>query len=161
MIASAIPLILGGLSVLLIGIVGLSFYIAYSLIHPKRRTIEQTKQLELERTPEIYRDFETWEKTDLEIVSNKGYVLRGWLFPAKGIPDFSNRQVVLIAHGFSYTHHGSIKYASIFRSFGMDVILYDQPNHGKSGGTITSMGFQESVDVQRWIDLIHRGIYLS
>jgi pimeloyl-ACP methyl ester carboxylesterase len=154
MIASVLPLIFGGISVLLIGILGLSFYIALSLIHPKKRSIEETKQLELERTPTIFRDFETWEKIDQEVTSNKGYVLKGWCFPAPGKKAFTNQFVVVIVHGFSYTHHGSVKYASIFRNLGMDVIMYDQPNHGGSGGTMTSMGFQESIDVQQWISLI-------
>ena len=129
---------------LLVFFLGVATYVVHSLIHPPKRTLEQTKQLELERTPDLYQTHLDWKVEDFWVSGKDQTRLACKLFKAPMIKE--KRSLVLIAHGYSYTHHGSIKYASMMRDLGIDCVVFDQRNHGLSEGNQTTMGYLESID---------------
>ena len=67
-------------------------------------------------------------------------------------PD-GRRRVIVLVHGFTSTLCGMLKYAGDYRRLGFDAVLYDQPNHGESGKTPTTMGEREKKVVCEVIDL--------
>lgn len=58
------------------------------------------------------------------------------------------KRIVVFAHGYSYSLFGSMKYAEIFRNLGFICILFDERNHGKSGKSVTTMGYNEAKDIE-------------
>jgi fermentation-respiration switch protein FrsA (DUF1100 family) len=86
---------------------------------------------------------------ELYIDSPFGYKLHAMVFPAKegaAFPD-GRARVAVMAHGYTYTLYGGVKYVRVFRELGFACILYDERNHGKSGRAPTSMGYYEAQDL--------------
>lgn len=129
-----------------------SFYIGRRLALPKVRTVEQAKNIELERTPDLFDEYRTWEKQSFWLPGPNGYEIRCHYVAHPGNEDQPYRKMVVVAHGFRHTHYGGIKYASLFRSLGYDVLLFDQRRHGETGGKNTTLGFREHQDVRAIVD---------
>lgn len=125
----------------------IAFYIARSLYHPKRRSLLETHALEDERHPAVMPRYEMWEKETYDVPSRHGYNLKAY-FIASPKP---SKKYVIIAHGYTYTHHGSIKYAISMRKQNYNVIMYDQPFHGESGGSFTTLGHYEKDDLETMV----------
>lgn len=124
-----------------------AFYIARRLAKPKVRSIEAAKGIELERTPDLFQDYETWPKQSFWLPGPHGYSIRCHYVPSLAPNDPVFRRLVIVAHGFRHTHYGGIKYASLFRSLGYDALLFDQRRHGETAGSTTTLGFCEKDDV--------------
>lgn len=124
----------------------IAWVVVHSLLHPPKRSLQETERLELERTPDIYQAFLTWENIHY-VVETKDYVSLACYFIPTNHPK-GKRKLAMIAHGYSYTHHGSIKYAHLLRELGYDCILFDERNHGNSTGKRTTMGYLESYDLE-------------
>lgn len=141
-----------GLAVFLIvmafGIFATAFYIARRLAKPKVRTVEQAKAIELERTPDLFHDYESWPKQSYWLRGPNGYDIRCHYVQSSAKNDPVFRRMVVVAHGFRHTHFGGIKYASLFRELGYDVLLFDQRRHGETSGDTTTLGFLEHKDVK-------------
>ncbi len=134
---------------------GIAWYVSHSLLHPPKRSLHETERLELERTPEIYQSFLTWENIHY-IVETKDQISLACYFIPTNRPK-GKRKLAIIAHGYSYTHHGSIKYAHMLRELGYDCILFDERNHGNSTGKKTTMGYLESFDLETiYLDALNR-----
>jgi hypothetical protein len=67
-----------------------------------------------------------------------------------------SNKFVVIAHGHTYTHHGSIKYARMMFEEGFNVIIFDQRYHGNSGGSNTTLGYYEKFDLYDIISLVYK-----
>jgi len=57
------------------------------------------------------------------------------------------RPVVVIAHGHSWDRAGSVKYALMFLELSWDAVIFDHRGCGDSGGSGTTMGYFESLDL--------------
>jgi fermentation-respiration switch protein FrsA (DUF1100 family) len=55
--------------------------------------------------------------------------------------------VVIIAHGYTWTRNGSIKYAQIFEKLGYTCLIFDERGHGENKTDFCSMGFYEGRDI--------------
>jgi len=130
----------------------LNFYtgyrIAQSIYNPVRHSLMETRIRETEKTPDLMQAYDEWEKIPYLIESNHGYDLKTYYLPADKHIEGCKDCFVIIAHGYTYTHHGGIKYASIFKELGFNVILYDERYHGESGGKNCSLGFYEEQDLE-------------
>lgn len=116
--------------------------IAFSIVTPKTRTLETTKQLENEKDNTLFEFYDQTLTKEDNLKSRFGYSLKLYYFLN---PEYN--KFIVIAHGHTYTHHGCIKYARMMYEYGYNVITYDQRYHGASGGKNTSLGFYEKYDL--------------
>lgn len=142
-----IALIVTGL--LLLAIILICFYFSSLVIHPKTMTYEHTYNMEVEAGRINKEAFENLPKEDITIQSPYGYVLKGWYFPVQGA-----NKTIIICHGITYTVYGSVKYMDLFMKRGFNILLYDHRNHGRSGGSNTTFGYYEKVDLKAWTDWV-------
>jgi hypothetical protein len=132
----------------LVGIVALIVMIGLiagmSLAYPKRLTSQGAYDLENKRSPGLMDIYDRWTLDPYRIKSRHHYELQLYHLPADCV---SNRYVI-IAHGYGYTHHGSVKYALMMHELGFHVVLFDERYHGNSGGKNCTMGFYEKEDLR-------------
>ncbi len=119
------------------------FIAAKSLYHPKTFTLAETHAKENERSPGLMDDYDTWEKETYSLQSRFGYSIQIYYVPSKK----GSKNFVVIAHGYSYTHHGAVKYAQMMRELGYSIVMFDERFHGQTGGSNCSMGFYEKFDL--------------
>ncbi|HSP46532.1 MAG TPA: alpha/beta hydrolase [Clostridiaceae bacterium] len=122
---------------------------ANRVIYPTTKSYERAREIELEDgvLDESYLDgleFET-----LKLKSPYGYQLYGRLYP-----NDSDRYIIIV-HGITMNIYGGLKYLPIFHKRGFNVIVYDQRNHGESGGTNTTYGHFEKWDLKVITDYLH------
>ena len=127
----------------------LAFFLSRKAFFPRTYEYEQTyrKEIELGRFSEDY--FSSLPGTEMRIDSGFGYDLNGIWIPSEG-----SGKVAVIVHGHTYTLFGSVKYIDVFRSRGYNVLIYDQPYHGRSGGSFSSVGYHEKDVLKSVIDRV-------
>jgi len=132
---------------LLIGIgaiiLSIGLFMAYSLVHPKRLTMKGAYELENQRSPGLMDKYDAWTLESYQIQSPQKYSLQLYHLAPKA----DSQHFVIIAHGYGYTHHGSVKYAQMMHENNFHVILYDERYHGESGGKNCTMGYREKDDL--------------
>lgn len=138
------------------GVFFVSWRLAGLIVKPALWDYDATYEQEIQSGAFRREAFENeFHSQEFYLGSPCGYPLHCMVLPQKpdtAFPDGRNR-VAVIAHGFSYSLYGSVKYAEIFRDLGFSCVLFDQRNHGKSGKAPTTMGYYESRDlaaVCRW-----------
>ena len=127
----------------------ISFRIALSIYHPKRRSLLETRAIVKEKWPAMMDAYDAWKLHSYEVFSPFDYRLRCYYLPAE---DLRSRKLAIIAHGYTFTHHGAIKYAHMMHRLGYSVVFYDERFHGDSGGANTTLGYYESRDLEAIID---------
>lgn len=135
--------LLGLIVSLLAFVLALSFILARSLYHPKRLTNLEARNKEIERSPGLIEEYETWSETKYIVKSRHGYELAVYHIPSPT----PSRNYVVIAHGYSYTHYGAAKYARMMRELGFNIVTFDERFHGDSGGKNCTMGYFEKHDL--------------
>jgi uncharacterized protein len=144
MILIAVFSALGGLALLvLLG----GFLLCCKVIYPKVVPVEETRRLEIEAQNMDPAEFDSWEKEELSLPSERGYQLYGIYLPLPG-----SQRTVVITHGITYSLFGSIKYIPLFRSRGCNVLIYDLRNHGRNRRLNTTFGFHEQHDLRQMVD---------
>jgi pimeloyl-ACP methyl ester carboxylesterase len=73
--------------------------------------------------------------------------LAGWWIPAEGSKDTS-----ILIHGYADAKVGSIAWAPLLHSIGLNVLAIDLRRHGESGGAFSTGGCRERADVSIVID---------
>lgn len=121
-------------------------YFALQVVHPKCYSVEETYRIEIETGKMSEAEWLSWERQEVSIPSPFGYDLFGVYLPLDGA-----RGTVIIAHGFTYSLFGSVKYVNLFRRRGFNVLLYDHRNHGRSGGRWSTFGRYEKHDLAAWM----------
>ncbi len=82
------------------------------------------------------------------LTTRDGLVLKGWFIPQKE----DSKGTIIYLHGVGDCMIGGIPLARYFYSLGYTVLLYDQRQHGQSGGTFCTYGYYEKHDVSVAID---------
>lgn len=115
------------------------------IIDPKKnkRSLEMTAEIEEENWPGIMEWYSNSLTTEYTLKSEYGYDIRAYYLENEK----KTNNFLVIAHGHTYTHHGSLKYAKMMMRKGFNVVLYDQRYHGNSGGKFTSLGYYEKDDL--------------
>ena len=111
---------------LIIFLVG-SFISAYIITHGRRQTMDESWQWEYDNVPGIRR-FTRDMFTNYSIKGPKDEDIYVSLLPAK---EASNRYVIL-AHGYTDTRYGMMKYVPHYYDLGFNCILFDERGHGMS-----------------------------
>lgn len=117
--------------------------IAFSIVMPNKKDLIKTKEFEIKKDQSLFEFYDEKMAKTVTIKSRFNYDLALYYFLQKE----KNNKFVVIAHGHTYTHHGSIKYARMMFEEGFNVIIYDQRYHGNSGGNNTTLGFYEKYDL--------------
>jgi hypothetical protein len=84
---------------------------------------------------------------EVNISSEFGYKLFGKFFERPG-----SKKAIVLVHGYTWTHAGTIKYLDMFRKKEYNVLLFDNRYHGLSGGKFTSFGFFEKYDLKTCVN---------
>lgn len=147
LICLSLAVALGGLGILITG-----FVIAHSMYSPRCLSMEESRAKEMERTPDLIAAYDSWKKDEYWIDSPFGYRLKTYHVGPETVPPDGTRRFCIVAHGYTHTHLGGVKYAWMMRKFGFDVVLYDERHHGLSGGKTCSLGYYESMDLLAVID---------
>lgn len=99
-------------------------------------------------------------REDVYIRSDDGLQLHGNFIPAdtnavqkeNAGPE---HRYALCVHGYAEASESMGLYASVYRDrYGMNVLLPDLRGHGRSDGSYVGMGYDDSLDLLRWIDWI-------
>jgi len=92
------------------------------------------------KTPTSYNLAFRW----IEFTSPAGIQLKGWYIPADG----SARGTIIYCHGLNRTRVEMLPDAVFGHSLGYNGLLFDFRHQGMSGGSITTLGYQERWDVE-------------
>lgn len=111
------------------------------VINPPVHDYDST--IEIEKSHNVYGNFDELEKTDYIVKSFDGYELHCNYIPLEG-----SRKFVIISHGHTYTRMGSVKYLHMFRRLGFNCVIYDDRGCGKNAPSPITMGFNESRDLR-------------
>jgi hypothetical protein len=146
--AVLVPLII--LAVCLAAVLAVAWRLSAMVVSPKMWDYNTTFDEEISRgafTLEKYQN--EYRGEELYIDSPFGYKIHAMVIPQKAGTSFADgrARVAVIAHGYSYTLYGSIKYAGFFHDLGFVCVVYDERNHGKTGKAPTSMGYYEAQDL--------------
>jgi len=76
--------------------------------------------------------------------SSDGITLRGWYIPAEG----AARGTLIYCHGLNRTRVEMLPQAVFGHSLGYNGLLFDFRHQGLSGGAVTTLGYQERLDVE-------------
>lgn len=67
-----------------------------------------------------------------------------------------SRDAVVLCHGYGVNHIAMLHFARLYRdTLGFNVIVPDLQHHGLSGGDAASMGYYDSRDALRWVNMAH------
>jgi uncharacterized protein len=127
------------------------FVFAGIAVYPRVIPYEETRRREIEAGKIIPAEFDAWPKEEFYLPSPYGYRLHGLYFPLPGA-----RKTVVIVHGITWSLFGSVKYMSIFRKRGFNILIYDHRMHGLSGGKNCTFGFYEKYDLKALVDWVEQ-----
>lgn len=134
------------LGLLLAVLVAAGWYFSDVVLHPKTFSAAACYNYEVEQGRITSDGFLSWPQEELWIDSPHGYPLYGAYIPLDGA-----RRTVILAHGLTGTVYSSVRYATLFRALGFNLLLIEHRNHGRSGGTTTSYGVYEKDDLRAWV----------
>lgn len=119
---------------------------AGKLIFPNIKSYEECISLTEKNNEVMVNQVDKLNHKDIKLPMSRGYNIIGKLF----IQD-NAKGVVILSHGITWNMIGSYKYVTLFYNRGYNVFIYDHRNHGKSGGSNTSFGYYEKLDLQEII----------
>ena len=73
--------------------------------------------------------------------------LRGWWIPSNG-----SKRTIIFLHGYAGTMDPDLKYVPAVHQAGFNILMFDFRAHGRSEGSLTSLGALETRDVKAAID---------
>ena len=120
---------------------GMGFFLAHFSMTIRRQTLEEARKWQ-----EAHYDiswYDGMEKQDYLYTSYDGYVLHAQLL----IHPRHTDRCVLISHGYTDNHIGSLKYTKMYLDLGYNVLLYDLRGHGENEKTFCTYSIRESRDL--------------
>ena len=123
----------------------LGFFLADYSMKIRRQTLEQARQWQSEHYDISW--YDTIKKQDYTVKSYDGYVLHA----QKIFNSQPTDRYVLISHGYTDNHIGSLKYTRMYLDLGFNVILYDLRGHGENEPTFCTYSIRERRDLETLI----------
>ena len=134
------------LLILLVFMIGISTYLViYAMKNMHHHSLEDSRAWQEHHYDLSW--YDSMEKTDYTVTCGDGYILHAQFLP-NPVP---TGRYVLITHGFTDNHYGSLKYARIYLDNGFNVIIYDLRGHGMNSKTITTFTILEREDLYAMI----------
>lgn len=139
----------------------LTLAIGYIVMNGKRPTLDEAWEWQSARyDTSFYKDL---QKTDYVVDSFDGYKLHAHLVHN---PKPTNRYVIL-THGNTDNHIGSLKYLPMYMDLGYNCIIYDMRGHGEDEPTFCTYGILEGKDLaemvkdsrKRYADIAELGLH--
>ena len=129
------------LLIILVLLIAMGFALAAFSMKIRRQTYEEARAWQ-----EAHYDISWYDglaKTDYTVKSYDGYILHAQFLenPVK------TTRYVLISHGYTDNHFGSLKYTKMYLDLGFNVILYDLRGHGANKETFCTYSVRESRDL--------------
>lgn len=127
--------------ILLIALMAFGFRMAGFSMSIKRQTLEEARKWQADHYDISW--YDAMEKVDYTIKSYDGYELHVEYLknPIK------SGKYVIISHGYTDNHIGSLKYTGNWLDLGFNVILYDLRGHGENEETFCTYSVRESKDL--------------
>ncbi len=141
---------------LLVGCVIIGHIFSNQLLLPGRTTFDdyfnQNSSNEYYDTSE----YEMCNKEPFEVESADGYIIRGeFLTPTYyGEAEPTTDKIVYYLHGYGSNRAQGVLFLQEYFDLGYSVVLYDHVNSGDSGGKYSTMGVNESKDLDQVISYI-------
>jgi alpha-beta hydrolase superfamily lysophospholipase len=88
---------------------------------------------------------------DVSFQARDGVPLSGWWVPAENA-----KGTVVLVHGLNRSRVEMVKKCPFVHDQGWNALLFDLRRHGKSGGTVRSLGYHERLDVLGAYDLARK-----
>ncbi|MCR5279082.1 MAG: alpha/beta hydrolase [Lachnospiraceae bacterium] len=126
------------LLILLLLLVILSFVFAYIITHGLRMTLDVSWNWQQENVPGTRR-FKREQFTDYTVKGPKGEDIHVSFIPARE----QSEKYVILAHGYTDTRFGMVKYLPQYYDLGFNCIMYDERGHGESTPEPCSYGIRE------------------
>ncbi|MBQ7520028.1 MAG: alpha/beta fold hydrolase [Clostridia bacterium] len=133
------------LAVLCVLFVALGFFLADYSMKIRRQTLEQARKWQSEHYDISW--YDTIKKQDYTVKSYDGYVLN----VQKLFNSQPSDRYILISHGYTDNHIGSLKYSRMYLDLGFNVILYDLRGHGENEPTFCTYSIRERRDLEALI----------
>jgi len=93
---------------------------------------------------------------DVEFTTPDGVKISGWLLESRG-----RDATIIYSHGLFRSRRELLQRAVDLWRLGYGALLYDARNHGESGHSITSLGYNERLDVQGAIRYLQDSVHTS
>ncbi|MBR0373924.1 MAG: alpha/beta hydrolase [Mogibacterium sp.] len=119
----------------------LACVLASKVVTGKRQTLEEAMQWQSDHYDTSF--YTAVAKTNYAVCGYGNYVLH---VEALRNPVPTDKYVI-ITHGYTDNHIGSLKYAKMYLDLGYNCILYDIRGHGENERTYTTYGVLESQDL--------------
>lgn len=138
--------LLGGVGVAYMGM-GALFY--RNVVKPKTFTHKESYEYDMNQGSYTAEMIESLPKEVVNIKSTMGYNLFAYWLPYEGA-----KKTILLVHGITSNIYGALKYYQLYRDMGYNILAYDHRNHGKSGGTQTTLGYHEKKDLETCVQWV-------
>ena len=107
----------------------------------RRQSIEEARQWQQEHYDISW--YDAMDKVNYTVASYDGYLLHVQLLKNTVPSD----KYVIISHGYTDNHIGSLKYTDTYLNLGYNVILYDLRGHGENEKTFCTYTIREAKDL--------------
>ena len=121
---------------------GMGFFLAHFSMTIRRQTLEEARKWQEEHYDISW--YDDLKKENYLYTSYDGYDLHVQLLLNARNAD----RCVLISHGYTDNHIGSLKYTKMYLDLGYNVLLYDLRGHGENQKTFCTYSIRESRDLE-------------
>lgn len=97
-----------------------------------------------------YREYKDLPVEEVFIKSHDGLRLKGFYHEVNK----NSSKVIIINHGYTANHYVTYQFIDMFFEVGYNVLLIDMRSHGESEGNYATYGYQESKDIEQWINWV-------
>lgn len=137
------------ISLIIVGIVGLSYFVTQQVLFFKLRDVEVIIRRETRAKRLDINAFKKLPQDVVDIDSKFGYKLNTLFIK----PNDTNKWVV-ICHGVTENKISMVKYVNLFVDMGYNCVIFDARRHGDSGGLTSTYGYYEKFDLESVIDYL-------
>ena len=134
------------LVVLLVVLLGASYGLASYVVTGHPQTLDEAMKWQQERYDTTF--FTEGDVSDYIVKGYEDYELHTYLLKNEN----SDGKYVIISHGYTDNHIGSLKYARIYYNLGFNCIIYDLRGHGENEKHITTYSYLESKDLVKVVE---------
>ncbi len=125
-----------------------SFIVCATLAHDRVMTLVHPGRSLPQRTPSDV-GIDNWAV--VQFLSSDGLELSAWFIP---VESKKPSPTLIFVHGLGSNREGLLDQAKLLYDHGYSALLLDLRNHGQSEGEITTLGYQEVLDVEGAVEFL-------